>query len=977
MIEKQSISKWSLSNIKTKTAIAFANSFADLFINTDSSGYAKNKKLIAFNIGTLNSLSKELNKTKIEADLLAHLQANPDSDSVYEFYKKDGVEKFLYISKVGAHNLHNENSNMGINSNSGNKYFAISFPSNILDFHDYQSHISVVWQMHLIGFGLSFIFGAIGLVYIKKKIQDYTRLYNKLKDNVKYSSDLIKYSPNPIFTGDNNGNLKDVNDAAINLTGYSREELLSIKLDNLFPDEVLKSNPLKYDAVKAGKVVINERMLKTKSGKEIQVHMSSIKLPSGFLLCSMFDITKEKEYMENIVQVNNMLAQAEELSNTASAMILQKTNKVLSSFGMNYLLEPEPGTEVTFELIKKLLSREDFEYLISKRSKLKEPGDSFSFEHKIKKPNGKVIWVSHTEKLFLNSNTGEKYIVASVWDITDQKQIHDYLVESEKTFRTVFDLAQVGLIIIDAEFALQKLTEIFGNRVSEDDIDNLSESQIKHLLKHSKIIKLNKHGKKVIGVSDTNGLTLNLFIDNQSYPQVKQIFIALVNQLPKAEMELTIKNIKTNEYRLGICSISLPTEIYDKSVIVSWTDITEMKRTQDELARNLVLAQTYLNESPLFIITSDLDGRLTMINRFAENLLKIKSEDVKGHFFFDLISNDSAKKKVMNIFEKIISGKKSNNKPLYFKFEVEGNIITVNWKFALLKDNNGKVNGILIVGNDITPEKRSNEELKFTYREIIDLKHKLENKNRELQRKENQLKQEISDKNRFFSIIAHDVKSPFSALLGLSGLLAESVDFFKPEEIKEMASGINRQAHNIFDLLESLLQWSRAQMNKIPFAPEMLNLEDAVIQAVVVFKPACEKKGINLLHNVPSDITVFADANMLDTILRNLISNAVKFTNENGSINITAAEMVRFVEISVSDTGIGMSKEDIQSALDVSKHHTTLGTNQERGTGLGLIMIKDFAEKNNGRLTINSKVGEGTTIKVLLPKDKYFITPQN
>jgi signal transduction histidine kinase len=113
---------------------------------------------------------------------------------------------------------------------------------------------------------------------------------------------------------------------------------------------------------------------------------------------------------------------------------------------------------------------------------------------------------------------------------------------------------------------------------------------------------------------------------------------------------------------------------------------------------------------------------------------------------------------------------------------------------------------------------------------------------------------------------------------------------------------------------------------------------------------------------------------MLDTILRNLISNAVKFTNKKGSITITATEMIRFVEISVSDTGIGMSKEDIQNALDVSKHHTTPGTNQERGTGLGLIIIKDFIEKHNGRLTFSSKVGQGTTIKVLLPKDKYFTT---
>ena len=964
-----------VSKIKTKTAIAFAQSFADLFLRSDTSQIAQNRRLISFNLGNFDYLNNQLNGNNIQVDLLKKLKGNHETNSAYRFYQDKGEEKFLYISKVANHKQNNHIDSKANNNRVEQSYIVVSFPSNVLNISDYQSHLAVIWRIHLIVIVLLLFLWIIGLVFEMKRVKSYKELSKKLAENEKYSKELMMFSPTAIFIGDAEGKLIDVNDAALELTEYSKEELYEMKLDNLFPNEVLQKKPLQYKDVLAGKTVSNERVLQTKSGKKICVHMFSKKLPSGVLLSSMVDVTKESDYTENILQVNNMLEQAEELSRSASGMIIPQTNQIMSSKGFNQLLGFDTETEMTLEIGMKAIGKKNFDYIISKRSKLKNPGDSFSFEHKLTKVTGEVIWVLHTEKLYLNNITGEKYIVTSMWDITEQKRINDYLAENEKLFRTIFELAQVGLMIIDAEYAINKIADIFGNTPSDDDIVNLTDEQITNLLNHSAIIKLNNNAKKILGVSELKGITLGLFLDKHDYPKIRNIYKAIFNQLHSVEIELSVKNLKTNEYRLGLCSIALPQKNNEKSIIVSWTDITEINNIRKELSQNLALAQAYFNESPLFIMTTDVNGRITMMNRFARNLLKIKSDDILGNYFYDLISNKRAKETIIKIFNKIIKREKFNNNPLYFKFNVDGNIITVNWKFALLNDYHDEVNGLLIVGNDITSEQRNNEELKFTYREIIELKRKLEQNNKALHRKENELQQEIFDKNRFFSIIAHDVKSPFSALLGLSGLLAESVDFFSTEEIKEMATGINRQANNIFELLESLLQWSRSQMDKIPFNPQILNLEDVVIQAVVVFKPACEKKKINISHNVPHDINIFADENMLETILRNLISNAVKFTKENGSINITATELVRFVELSVTDTGVGMSKEDINDALNISKHHTTLGTNQEKGTGLGLIMIKEFAEKHNGRLTITSKIGKGTTIKVLLPKDRYFITP--
>jgi PAS domain S-box-containing protein len=230
-----------------------------------------------------------------------------------------------------------------------------------------------------------------------------------------------------------------------------------------------------------------------------------------------------------------------------------------------------------------------------------------------------------------------------------------------------------------------------------------------------------------------------------------------------------------------------------------------------------------------------------------------------------------------------------------------------------------------------------------------------------LKKSEEKLRQLNLDKDRFLSILGHDLRSPFNALLGLSELLKENIQEFQIDEIKNMAGDINKTAQNTFNLLEDILTWARAQQGKIPFKPQNLSFADICRGAFEVLKPNADVKNITLHYSTVDHVSVFADADMLKTVLRNLVSNAIKFTNNGGAININAVENPGNITISVSDNGIGIEPDDMTKLFNISEVITTKGTAKETGTGLGLLLCKEFVEKHGGKIRIESEVEKGTT----------------
>jgi signal transduction histidine kinase len=224
-----------------------------------------------------------------------------------------------------------------------------------------------------------------------------------------------------------------------------------------------------------------------------------------------------------------------------------------------------------------------------------------------------------------------------------------------------------------------------------------------------------------------------------------------------------------------------------------------------------------------------------------------------------------------------------------------------------------------------------------------------------------------ADKDLFMSILAHDLRSPFTALLGLADLLIDNIHSFHIDQIEKYLKNIKDASENTFDLLEDLLKWTSTQSGKIPFKPRKLSVADASVNILETLSRNAVAKDITIKCHIGEDLYVYADIDMLKTVMRNLVSNAIKFTNPGGVINIKAKEKSGIASISVSDNGIGIKPENLIRLFDISHKQTTPGTADETGSGLGLILIKEFVERNGGKISVESEHGKGSTFKFTLP----------
>jgi PAS domain S-box-containing protein len=234
-----------------------------------------------------------------------------------------------------------------------------------------------------------------------------------------------------------------------------------------------------------------------------------------------------------------------------------------------------------------------------------------------------------------------------------------------------------------------------------------------------------------------------------------------------------------------------------------------------------------------------------------------------------------------------------------------------------------------------------------------------------LKESEAELKELNAKKDKLFSIIGHDLRNPLHNILGLSEILKEKFNDSGDEETEKYLNFINSSAKNTFILLENLLNWAKSETNQLIFNPKNLIFSDVISEIIELEKSLAKTKNISLNYFSLVDIIVYADENMLKTILRNLISNAMKFTAFGGYIRVFAVSKQDHVEITISDDGIGMNKEKIKGLFHIYSNTTTLGTSNEKGSGLGLILCKEFVEKHKGKIWVESE--NGCDFKFTLP----------
>jgi PAS domain S-box-containing protein len=258
-------------------------------------------------------------------------------------------------------------------------------------------------------------------------------------------------------------------------------------------------------------------------------------------------------------------------------------------------------------------------------------------------------------------------------------------------------------------------------------------------------------------------------------------------------------------------------------------------------------------------------------------------------------------------------------------------------------------------------EKISNRIKKDREKEI------LKNKNKELE-------QANATKDRFISILSHDLRGPFNSILGLAELLVENIDEYSKDKIKEFVDAIYETSNETFILLSNLLEWSRIQRDKATFNPTNLALQNLAKKSINPLKQSATDKKITIEIKISENLIIQADELMLNAIIRNLVSNAIKFTPENGLVIISAEKQSNILNLHITDTGVGMQEETVKSLFKLDKTNTTRGTKGEKGTGFGLLLCKELVDKHGGSIHVTSQVGKGSNFCIQLPKEQKIKT---
>lgn len=448
---------------------------------------------------------------------------------------------------------------------------------------------------------------------------------------------------------------------------------------------------------------------------------------------------------------------------------------------------------------------------------------------------------------------------------------------------------------------------------------------------------------------DIIGKTPFDFMRPDERERVAAIFSEVIaNKAPIKDLENW--NIKTNGEICCLLTNALP--ILDQAGELKGyrgvdRDITERKQAEELLHASQQLIEGIINAIPVRIFWKDKNLIYLGCNMiFARDAGFSDPKDIIGKDDFQMGWLDQAElyrsgdRQVMESGDSILLNEEPQTTP-------EGKTKIMLTNKMPLRNSIGEIYGILGTSMDITDRKGAEDEIKL--------------KNQELQKLN-------AEKDKFFSIIAHDLRSPFSGFLGLTEVMAENTEIFSQAELADFSRSLNESAKHLSQLLENLLEWSQMQKGSINYTPNELSLSAIISENMEQINQRAIQKGITIRSEVLENQKVFADERMINTILRNLLSNAVKFTRSGGEVTIGSKVINNDrIEISVQDTGIGIPEVNVAKLFKLDEKVSTIGTDNESSTGLGLLLCKEFVEKHAGKIWVESELGKGSTFSFSLP----------
>jgi PAS domain S-box-containing protein len=461
------------------------------------------------------------------------------------------------------------------------------------------------------------------------------------------------------------------------------------------------------------------------------------------------------------------------------------------------------------------------------------------------------------------------------------------------------------------------------------------------------IFNANKSGLSLISSKNDNILNKNFldYLDEYGKNNFQRYFYKASNSSEPQIAELNFRGIDNNYFPALLIAKSVTfSESTDKFCSIAIIDLTSSKMKSVVRQQDEDRFEKMANTAPVMIWIADVEGLFSFVNRVWLDFTGKEIGDQLGMNWLKNVHPDDYEN-LLNIYQDAFSSRK----PFSVKFRFMG--------------INEKYNWMLIKG---TPRLNDEENFSGFIGSCVNINDQIENEEK-IKKINAKLTESNETKDKFFSIISHDLKSPLSGLMGILEILDTSYETLQENEKIEIITEAAKSSKSTYALIENLLEWSSVKSDKLPFEPKKVNLLAVINNIGTLYNQNFKNKGITLKVNVKPETTVFTDIKIIETIFRNLISNAIKFTAQNGSVLVNSKEDKNFTVIQVNDTGIGMDQDEMEKLFRIDKSHSTRGTDDEEGTGLGLILCKELVEKQGGKIWVVSKKGEGSTFYFTLP----------
>lgn len=720
---------------------------------------------------------------------------------------------------------------------------------------------------------------------------------------------------------DADGTYRHISPSVKRILGYEIDDLIGTSPYRLFhPDDLDRIRKQSHElALKGQSVKDVEYRIKRKDGTYIwfDTYTDLITDESGkvkSLITRSRDITDKVNYQKALIASEEKLRIALEGANADPWELYLKKNHL--TFSENWINRLGYTTgEITNDIdnISQIFHKED---LKASWEKLYLHCDGktpfYESEARVKKKNGSWTWILSRGRVVEWDPNGKAVRLLGInFDISDRKNTEKALLQSEERFRAAFQQDNSVKMIINPEDG--RILE--ANRAAERFYG----------YSHGEFIHLNIKDINVLNDEEVHLQMKDALHGNKTYFNFKH---KLKNdEIRDVEVYTTVIEYNGKKH--------LFSTIYD---ITSKLQAQEALKKSEEKYRKLI---TGMNDGVMLL---DHNGKVVSTNPAAQNILGTSSDDI--------IKNYPKDTGINYIYEN----------GTFFPVEEHPATITLKTGKAIhnkilgLKAGNDRVKWLSINSEPLVFSEQDQRFAMITFSDVTSIKET-----------EQKLRDSNATKDKFFSIIAHDLINPFNTLLGFSKLLQENLAEKKTDNLFKYSTLIHESLQQTYNLLVNLLEWSRAQSGKISFKPGELSLLNLVNDVFTLNNFIASRKNITFTYETEQDFRLFADQNMLLTILRNLTSNAVKYSHEHGRVKIDAKKDNQMIIISVRDNGVGMDKEAIKKLFRIDSQLSKPGTANEKGTGLGLIICKDFVEYHGGKLWVDSELGKGTVFSFSIP----------